>query len=175
MCHSTIDLLSLVEDKASSELLSEVVKLDSWLAPSVLLYVGLFKPAKSKLNNSRALKLLKETLALTSNNRLLLKACQATVINIREARKTQKAKPFKDHAYIERVIDSMSESFAAVNTSSNKLGKAVIKKQGHVTTPEEDQAAHEAMLVQYGYNNIKKGSLRAFFILVIAVIATLKT
>jgi hypothetical protein len=54
VCHSTIDLLSLVEDKASSELLSEVVELDSWLAPSVLLYVGLFKPAKSKLNNSRA-------------------------------------------------------------------------------------------------------------------------
>jgi hypothetical protein len=59
VCHSNIDLLSLVEDKASSELLSEVAKLDSWLAPSVLLYVGLFKPAKSKLNNSRALKLLK--------------------------------------------------------------------------------------------------------------------
>jgi hypothetical protein len=154
VCHSSIDLLSLVEDKASSELLLEVAKLESWLAPNVLLYIGLFKPAKSKLNNSRALKLLKETLALTSNKRLLLKACEATVLNIREARKTQKAKPFKDHAYLERVIDSMSESFAAVNTSANinRVGQAVIKKQGHITTPEEDQAAHEAMLIKYGYN-----------------------
>ena len=153
VCHSTIDLLSLVEDNASSELLGEVAKLESWLAPNVLLYIGLFKPAKSKLNNSRALKLLKETLALTSNNRLLLKACEATVLNIREARKTQKAKPFKDHAYLIRVIDSMSESFAAVNaiTNTNKVGQAVIKKQGHVTTPEENQAAHDKMLAEYGY------------------------
>ncbi len=152
VCHSNIDLLSLVEDKASSELLGEVAKLDSWLANGVLLYIGLFKPGKSKLNNSRALKLLKETLALTSNKRLLLKACEATVINIREARKTQKAKPFKDHAYLERVIDSMSESFAAVNAVDNKRGQAVIKQQGHVTTKEEDQAAHDKMLKDFGYN-----------------------
>ena len=49
VCHSTIDLLSLVEDKASSELLGEVATLESWLAPNVLLYIGLFKPAKSLL------------------------------------------------------------------------------------------------------------------------------
>ena len=153
ICHSAIDLLALVEDNASSELLGEVIKLESWLAPNVLLYIGLFKPGKSKLNNSRAVKLLKETLALTSNKRLLLKACEATVINIREARKTHKAKPFKDHAYLIRVIDSMQESFAAVNVTdnSNRLGQAVIKKQGHVTTKEEDQAAHDAMLASYGY------------------------
>lgn len=152
VCHSAIDLLALIEDKASSELLGEVAKLDAWLAPNVLLYVGLFKPAKSKLNNSRALKLLKETLALSNNKRLLLKACEATVINIREARKTHKAKPFKDHAYLERVIDSMSESFAAVNVQDNKRGQAVIKQQGHQTTKAEDQAAHDKMLADYGYN-----------------------
>ncbi len=152
VCHSNIDLLSLVEDKASSELLGEVAKLDSWLANGVLLYIGLFKPGKSKLNNSRALKLLKETLALTSNKRLLLKACEVTVINIREARKTKKAKPFKDHAYLIQVIDSMAESFAAVNAQDNKRGQAVIKQQGHKTTKEEDQAAHDKMLAEYGYN-----------------------
>jgi len=149
VCHSAIDLLSLVEDKASSELLGEVAKLESWVAPNVLLYIGLFKPGKSKLNNSRALKLLKETLALTSNKRLLLKACEATVLNIREARKTQKAKPFKDHAYLMRVIDSMQESFAAVNAQDNKRGQAVIKKQGHISTKEEDQAAHEKWVATF--------------------------
>ena len=152
VCHSNIDLLSLVEDKASSELLAEVANLDSWLAPNVLLYIGLFKPGKSKLNNSRALKLLKETLALTSNKRLLLKACETTVLNIREARKTKTPKPFKDHAYLIQVIDSMSESFAAVNAVDNKRGQAVIKQQGYITTKQEDQAAHEKMLRDYGYN-----------------------
>ncbi|WP_085299293.1 hypothetical protein [Cognaticolwellia mytili] len=151
VCHSAIDLLSLVEDEASSELLGEVSKLESWLAPNVLLYIGLFKPGKSKLNNSRALKLLKETLALTSNSRLLLKACEATVLNIREARKTQKAKPFKDHAYLIRVIDSMAESTVTVNEGKSNLGHAVIKKQGHTTTKEEDAMAHAATLEKFNY------------------------
>jgi hypothetical protein len=152
VCHSAIDLLSLVEDEASSELLAEVSKLESWLAPNVLLYIGLFKPGKSKLNNSRALKLLKETLALASNSRLLLKACEATVLNIREARKTQKAKPFKDHAYLIRVIDSMAETVPTQNESKQKLGHAVIKQQGHVTTKEEDAIAHAEMLKRFNYN-----------------------
>jgi hypothetical protein len=151
ICHSAIDLLSLVEDEASSELLGEVSKIESWLAPNVLLYLGLFKPGKSKLNNSRALKLLKETLALSSNTRLFLKACEATVLNIRQARKTQTAKPFKDHAYLIRVIDSMAESTATVNTGETKLGTAVIKQQGHVTTKEEDTIAHEEMLKRFDY------------------------
>jgi len=151
ICHSTIDLLSLVEDEASSELLAEVSKLESWLAPNVLLYIGLFKPAKSKLNNSRALKLLKETLALSSNSRLLLKACEATVLNIRQARKTQTAKPFKDHKYLIQVIDSLAESSATVNQGHNQLGKGIIKKQGITTTDEENEKAHQDMLKRFNY------------------------
>ena len=149
MCHTQLDLLSILEDEASRELLKEVSKLESYLATSVLLYVGLFKPGKSKLNNSRALKLLNETLSLTGNKRLLSEACDATVLAIREKRKVSQAKPLKDHQYLKRVIENMVETSATVNTSTRLGSNIQIKEQGVIVSPEEAQRQHEEMLARY--------------------------
>ncbi|GLX86325.1 hypothetical protein tloyanaT_25780 [Thalassotalea loyana] len=155
VCHSAIDLLSIVEDEGGRELLTEVTKLESWLAPMVLLYIGLFKPAKSKLNNARAAKLLKETLALTSNHRLLANACEKTVVTIRENRKTHQAKMFKDHTYLKAVIESMSETEQAI-TDEQPKSRAVIKKQGVELSNEEAQAQFDEMMAKYKTTPTKK-------------------
>ena len=39
VCHTHIDLLSLIEDTAGRELLIEVAKLEGWAAPSLLSYI----------------------------------------------------------------------------------------------------------------------------------------
>ena len=46
----------------------------------------------------------------------------------------------------------MAESTATVNQRETKLGRAVIKQQGHLTTPEEDAKAHAEMLERFNYN-----------------------
>lgn len=117
VCHTHIDLLSLVEDQAGRELLIEVAKLEGWFAPSLLTYIALFKPAKSDLNNARALKLIKEVLSFHSNKKLLAKACDITVQQIRAKRVESKAQPLKDHKYIKSVIDSNKHEYSATNHS----------------------------------------------------------
>jgi len=146
ICHSHIDLMSLIEDEAGRSLLIEVAKMEAWFAQSLLSYVSLFKPLKSDLNNGRALKLLQETTALTSNKQLLVKACAATVQSIREKRQKGQTKPLKDHMYLKRVIESMPEPTATVNN----MGNAIIKEQGMQTTKEENDAAFKKQMEQLG-------------------------
>ncbi|MER2490661.1 hypothetical protein [Catenovulum sediminis] len=111
VCHTHIDLLSLVEDQAGRDLLIAVTKLETWCAPPVLAYIGLFKPAKSDLNNARALKLLNEVLTLHPNRKLITEACDVTVQQIRAKRVEGNAKPLKDHAYLKSVIETQKSNY----------------------------------------------------------------
>ena len=146
ICHSHIDLIALIEDEAGRSLLTEVAKMEAWLAQSVLSYVSLFKPLKSDLNNGRALKLLQETIALSSNKQLLVKSCDITIRNIREKRQQGNAKPLKDHMYLKRVIESMPEPQA----TTNNMGNAIIKEQGLQTTKQENDAAFKKQMETMG-------------------------
>ena len=111
VCHTHIDLLSLIEDQAGRDLLIAVTKLETWCAPPVLAYIGLFKPTKSDLNNARALKLLNEVLSLHPNRKLVTEACDVTVQQIRAKRIEGNAKPLKDHAYLKSVIETLKSNY----------------------------------------------------------------
>ncbi|EWH09828.1 hypothetical protein DS2_10272 [Catenovulum agarivorans DS-2] len=118
VCHTHIDLLSLVEDQAGRDLLIEVAKLEGWAAPSLLSYLSLFKPAKSDLNNARALKLLQEVLMMHPHRKLLSESCDATVQQIRAKRVEGSAKPLKDHAYLKSVIETRKNDYHSVTQST---------------------------------------------------------
>lgn len=156
ICHSHIDLMSLIEDEAGRSLLVEVAKMESWFAQSLLNYISLFKPLKSDLNNARALKLLNETDSLSSNKQLLVKACNITVQSIREKRQQGHAKPLKDHMYLKRVIESMPEPQATVNN----MGNAHIKEQGLKTTKEENEVAFKNQMTKMGGDKFIPGYLK---------------
>ncbi|VEI47013.1 Uncharacterised protein [Actinobacillus equuli] len=64
ICHSDIHLEGLIEDDAGRELLGKISQLTHGTAQPMVAYLGLFKPAKSNLNNARALKILNDVLDL---------------------------------------------------------------------------------------------------------------
>lgn len=152
VCHTHIDLLSLIEDTAGRELLIEVTKLEGWAAPSLLSYISLFKPAKSDLNNARALKLLQEVLAMHSNRRLISEACDTTVQQIRAKRQEGNAKPLKDHAYLKSVIETRKGDYQnatksttnTINTTSREYSAAELsaQQQAHFESLKQKRAGN---------------------------------
>lgn len=84
ICHSDIHLEALVEDEAGRELLGKISQLTHGVAQPMVAYLGLFKPQKSNLNNSRALKILNDVLALYPCSLLLAQALSETVVSIRK-------------------------------------------------------------------------------------------
>ena len=86
VCHSHIQLDALIQDEAGRQLLGLMSKLGYQMAPALVSYLGLFRPAKQDLSNGRALNLAQETLALTSNQPLLAEALRETVQSIHNKR-----------------------------------------------------------------------------------------
>lgn len=124
ICHSDIHLETLTEDESGRELLGKISLLTHGVAqPMVAL--GLFKPAKSNLSNSRALKLLTEVLELYPCSLLLAQALSETVASIRKKRQQslqngQKIEPLTNHNYLKSVYETQKPNFAVVRTGKNQ-------------------------------------------------------
>ena len=96
ICHSDLHLEALIEDDAGRELLGKISQLDKGCASPLVTYLGLFKPAKSNLSNSRALKLFNEVLELFEPSKLQAHCLSETVQAVRKKRLNgQKAEPPK--------------------------------------------------------------------------------
>ena len=122
VCHSTVHLLNAVEDEAAKELLTITSRMDTWLVGSILQYIGLFKPAASDLNNSRALRLIKETLSLHDNQNHLANCCDITVQSIWEKRRNgETVTQFKNHRYLKRVLEGTELPVVTVHSSRGNL------------------------------------------------------
>ena len=67
VCHSNLHLDALTNDEAAKEILSMLAPMDGGFARALVAYIALFRPAKSDLSFSRALKLSKEVLQLSPN------------------------------------------------------------------------------------------------------------
>ncbi|CAI0791608.1 hypothetical protein [Serratia ficaria] len=63
VCHSELHLDAILEDDAGRELLTLLATLPNGAGKAMVAYIGLFRPPKSNLSNSRAVKLVKEVLA----------------------------------------------------------------------------------------------------------------
>lgn len=131
VCHSHLYLDALVQDDAGRELLAEVAKLPDFVAKPMVAYLGLFRPAKSDLSNTRAVKLIRQMLEEFSADHLLGSALADTVAKLREKRQNGDSRPLTNHNYLKQVYQ-----FLAVKNGEMK----VARKAGEKALQESQQA-----------------------------------
>lgn len=112
ICHSDLHLEALMEDEAGRELLGKISQLTHGVAPAIVAYLGLFKPQKSNLSNSRALKILNDVLAQWECSKLLAHCLSETVQAVRKKRLNgQNFEPLTNHNYLKSVIETQRPTF----------------------------------------------------------------
>lgn len=112
ICHSDLHLDALMEDSDGRELLGKMLQLPSGLGSAMSAYLGLFRPAKSSLSNSRALKICNEVLELFEPSKLLAHCLSETVQAVRKKRLNgQKAEPLTNHNYLKSVYETQKATW----------------------------------------------------------------
>ncbi|MDX1755865.1 MAG: hypothetical protein R3175_07400 [Marinobacter sp.] len=156
VCHSHIQLEALIQDDAGSELLGLLSGLGRPLARPLVQYLGLFRPAKSDLNNARALKLAQETLDIADRDSLVA-ALNDTVRSIHEKRQRGQVQPLKNHNYLKQVLASVAPEAKrpAVEPESDRRPTSWEKKQGRDESPEEARRKWEEDMRRLGVDPAK--------------------
>lgn len=109
VCHTNIHLDALIQDQAGRDLLGDVAGMPDFIARPLLSYIGLFRPLKSDLSNSRALRLVREITDEYKADHLLASALIETVNKLREKRiQFQDVKPLANHNYLKQVYKSLA-------------------------------------------------------------------
>lgn len=120
VCHTDLHLDALLEDDAGRELTAKVINLPHGVGRHLVAYVGLFRPQKSNLSNSRALKLCDEVLALYQPSRALAHALSETVARIHAKRAQGDRAPLANHSYLASVYKTSSEQFARTSSVAER-------------------------------------------------------
>lgn len=150
ICHSDLHLEALIEDDAGRELLGKISQLDKGCASPLVAYLGLFKPAKSNLSNSRALKIFNEVLELFEPSKLLAHCLSETVQAVRKKRLNgQKAEPLTNHNYLKSVYDTQKNTFTTHPATRAETPKA--KMQEDKTRTAIEYIERYAMAGQLDY------------------------
>ena len=122
ICHSDINLDQLLEDDAGRELLGLVSGLKSEVARPLVSYIALFRPAKSALSNSRAVKLIREVLDMYPQTPLLAHALNETVQSVTKKRREQSnVAQLTNHNYLKQVYETARPQFAVVRNEQGKV------------------------------------------------------
>lgn len=141
ICHSEISLEALIEDDAGRELLNTIINIDGNCGRAVVAYLGLFKPQKNSLANSRALKIVQSLFELYPPSNVLEKALIDTVEQVRRNRReTGRCEPLANHNYLKKVYESVKPQFAVVR-SEVKSADSLEKQQR-----QADQKKHDAIM-----------------------------
>ncbi len=120
ICRSEISLDQLIEDDAGREMLGLISELKSGVARPLVNYIALFRPLKTSLSNSRALKLMREVLAMYAQTPLLTHALSETVNAVRKNRRENtNPAPLANHNYLRQVYDAQVPKFAGTIALSN--------------------------------------------------------
>lgn len=104
VCHTTLDVLAIAEDEAARELLVLLATLDAALGRALLAYLSLWRPEKIDMRWDRALRLVREALALESDTDRLARALTETVESIRAK---GNGRPLSSHNYLRRVLEHL--------------------------------------------------------------------
>lgn len=114
ICHSDIHLDQLLEDEAGRELLSLIAKCHAEVARPLVAYIALFRPEKSQLSNSRAVKLINEVFELYQPSLLLAHALSETVQSVQNKRRNnQNTAPLTNHNYLKQVYETNAPKFVS--------------------------------------------------------------
>ncbi|MCG7565879.1 hypothetical protein MHM95_06205 [Pseudoalteromonas sp. CnMc7-15] len=152
ICKSHITLDQMVQDDAGKELLAIVAGMGKHSGRAMVNYLGLFRPAKQDLSNSRAVKLAQEALALTQNHQALAMAMDQTVQSIMNKRlNNQGVKPLANHNYLKQVLSSVLEQCTAP-TQEQRSNSIEVKTQGVELTNEQNKKAFEEQMKRYSKN-----------------------
>ena len=108
-CHTTFPAESATEDLCARQLFGMAPRLGNAYAPLVA-YLGLFKPRSQALRWSRALALAEQVQQLAEgvDNQVLATAMIETVEAKREERQHKSWKPFTNHRYMQKVLESVA-------------------------------------------------------------------
>ena len=121
VCRSDLHLDAIVEDEAGREVLSMLLKFTHNCARPVVAYLGLFRPAKSNLSNSRTAKLMREVLEQFKPSRHLAHALNETVKQIKNKRASNSdIKPLANHNYLKTVYDATAHLFLYTEANNDK-------------------------------------------------------
>lgn len=120
VCHTDLHLDALFEDAASRELTAKVINLPHGCGRHLVAYIGLFRPQKSNLSSSRALKLCDEVLALYQPSRALAHALSETVQRIHAKRAQGDRAPLANHSYLASVYKTSAEQFAKTSNVAER-------------------------------------------------------
>lgn len=121
ICHSDIHLDQLLEDDAGRELLSLIAQCQAEVARPLVAYIGLFRPEKSQLSNSRAVKLIKEVFELFPSSLLLAHALSETVRAVQDKRRhNQNRAALSNHNYLKQVYETNAPKFVSVTTPAQE-------------------------------------------------------
>ena len=121
VCHSRIALEQMVQDEAGRELLAMLARLDAESGAALVSYIGLFRSANRDLANDRALKLVKESIALAEHGVLVL-ALQETALSLHDKRARGEVKPLANHNYLKQVISSVAARGERYQIPHSKAG-----------------------------------------------------
>src|SRR5690606_26722103 len=97
VCHSNLHLDQLVADEAGRQLLGQFARMNYKLGGNMVAYLALFRPTKQDLSNTKALTLVQETLALTTNLNALAEALEQTVASLQQSRINGTGKQLTNH------------------------------------------------------------------------------
>ncbi|EKE75206.1 hypothetical protein [Gallaecimonas xiamenensis] len=148
VCKSNLHLDAMVSDEAARELLAFVVKLPQRLGQALVQYIGLFRPEKSDLSNSRALRLMQEAMALTSNETQLREALESTVASLFKKRGEHGWQPLTNHQYLKKVLDTMPTASTAVAPESKH--KSLEIRGSHSLSKEQNEALFQEQMARFG-------------------------
>ncbi|WP_346557003.1 hypothetical protein ABCW44_06885 [Mannheimia haemolytica] len=141
ICHSEISLEALIEDDAGRELLNTIVNIGGNCGRAVVAYLGLFKPQKNSLANSRALKIVQSLLELYTPSNVLEKALMDTVEQVRRNRReTGRCEPLANHNYLKKVYESVKPQFAVVRSEAKAVSSLEAQQR------QADQKKHDAVM-----------------------------
>lgn len=120
VCHSRISLEQLTQDESGRELLATLATLDTATGAALVAYIGLFRSPSRDLANDRALKLVRETIALESPQ-WLTPALQETVDSLRDKRAQGDVQPLKNHNYLGKVLEGVIKRGIAHTPAQEKV------------------------------------------------------
>jgi len=141
-CHVRFPLEAALQDEAGRELLALLAGLDSAIARPLASYLGFFRATKTQLGWDRALRLAREVLELSIDQRQLQVALDETVTAMTEKRAQGAWKPLGGHNYLRRVLESTTARLEASPMASaenerstaraprSKAGQALVALQG---------------------------------------------
>lgn len=148
ICHSDLTLEALIEDDSGRELLRMITEMTHDCGRYATAYLGLFKPPKSTLSSSRALKLLQSLLELYPCSNLLAHALAETVENVRKNRReTGRVEPLTNHNYLKKVYESNKPHFAVVQSENKKTELSSEERQAR--KQEEKRLANIQYIEQF--------------------------